>query len=72
VRVTAARHTARRSTRPGLCGRRVAAPLVGVIHTDDLIDALIRTYLSLPEELRAELPLKEIWTFVDEGSSSSS
>lgn len=44
---------------------------IRVWDSDDLIDALIRIYPSLPEELRAELPLKEIWTVVEESSVSS-
>ena len=33
-----------------------------------LIDALLETYERLPEEFRAELPLRRIWTLVpDEG-----
>jgi restriction system protein len=34
---------------------------------DELIDALCATYSQLSEELRAELPLKQVWTVVDEG-----
>jgi len=33
---------------------------------DDLIDALLENYDRIPEDLRAELPLKRIWTLVPE------
>lgn len=33
---------------------------------DDLLDAVLEQYNRLPEELRAELPLKRIWTLVPE------
>ncbi len=33
---------------------------------DDLLDALLDNYDRLPEDLRAELPLKRIWTLVPE------
>ena len=36
-----------------------------------LIDALSETYERLPEEFRAELPLRRIWTLVpDEGTEA--
>jgi restriction system protein len=44
---------------------------IRVWDSDDLIDALIRSYPKLPEELRAELPLKEIWTVVEEPTGGS-
>ena len=34
---------------------------------DELIDALGATYSQLSEELRDELPLKQVWTVVEEG-----
>lgn len=33
---------------------------------DDLVDAILDNYEQLPEDLRAELPLKRIWTLVPE------
>jgi len=39
---------------------------VRVWSADDLLDALMRTYPSLDEDLRAELPLKQIWTLVED------
>lgn len=39
---------------------------VRVWSSDDLLHALMRTYTSLEENLRAELPLKQIWALVEE------
>lgn len=39
---------------------------VRVWSADDLLDALMRAYPSLDEDLRAELPLKQIWTLVED------
>lgn len=39
---------------------------VRVWSADDLIEAVTRTYPLLDEELRAELPLKQIWAVVEE------
>ena len=39
---------------------------VRVWDADDLLNAVIRNYDSLGEELRADLPLKRIWTLVEE------
>ena len=39
---------------------------------DEIVSALLGTYDKLPEEIRAELPLRRIWTLVpedDEGNS---
>lgn len=36
---------------------------------DQIIDALLSVYDHLPEEIRAELPLRRIWTLVPEGES---
>ena len=33
---------------------------------DDLIDSIFKNYSRLPESLRAELPLKQVWTIVGE------
>ena len=41
---------------------------VRVWTADDLIDAMCATYSQLSEELRAELPLKQVWTVVNEGT----
>lgn len=35
--------------------------------SDDLIDQLLEQYDRLPEELRAELPLKRVWTIAAQG-----
>lgn len=39
---------------------------VRVWTADDLVEALLRNYAKLPEELQAELPLKRIWALVPE------
>lgn len=39
---------------------------VRVWSADDLLEAVMRTYPSLEEDLRAELPLKQIWALVEE------
>jgi restriction system protein len=39
---------------------------VRVWGADDLVAALFRTYGSLDDELRAEIPLKQIWSLVEE------
>jgi restriction system protein len=39
---------------------------VRVWSADELLDALMRTYPVLSEDLRAELPLKQIWSLVEE------
>lgn len=36
---------------------------------DQIIDALLAVYDQLPEEIRAELPLRRIWTLVPEGEA---
>jgi restriction system protein len=33
---------------------------------DDLVDAVCRNYVALPEEVRAELPLKQVWALVED------
>jgi restriction system protein len=38
---------------------------VRVWSADDLMAALMRTYLTLDEDLRADLPLKQIWALVE-------
>jgi restriction system protein len=35
--------------------------------SDNLVDAILRNYDRLPNEIKAELPLKRIWTLVSEG-----
>ena len=37
---------------------------------DDLIDALLSAYDRLPEDIRAALPLKRIWTLVPDGEEA--
>ncbi|MFI7514080.1 restriction endonuclease [Micromonospora echinofusca] len=39
---------------------------IRVWDADDLIDAVCRNYLRLPDEIRAELPLKQVWVLVEE------
>ena len=39
---------------------------VRVWSADDLLKAIIRTYPTLQDELRTDLPLKQIWTLVEE------
>jgi restriction system protein len=39
---------------------------VRVWSADELIEALMRTYPALDDDLRAELPLKQIWALVEE------
>lgn len=39
---------------------------IRVWDADDLIDAVCRNYLRLPDEVRAELPLKQVWMLVEE------
>lgn len=39
---------------------------VRVWSADDLLDAVMRTYPALDDELRADLPLKQIWALVEE------
>jgi restriction system protein len=34
--------------------------------SDDLLEALYDTYDLLPEQIRARLPLKQVWTLVEE------
>ena len=38
---------------------------------EDIINALLSVYDRLPEDIRAELPLKPIWTLVPEGDATS-
>ena len=33
---------------------------------DNLLDAVLRNYDKLSEELRADLPLKRVWSLVEE------
>lgn len=39
---------------------------IRVWDADDLIDSVCRNYPQLPDELRAELPLKQVWVLVEE------
>jgi restriction system protein len=39
---------------------------VRVWSADEMLDALMRTYPVLDEDIRAELPLKQIWALVEE------
>ena len=39
---------------------------VRVWDADDLLDAVLRNYEEFSDELRADLPLKRVWTLVDE------
>lgn len=39
---------------------------IRVWDADDLVDELCHSYARLPEELRAELPLQQVWTVVPE------
>lgn len=32
---------------------------------EDIVDAVLRVYPELPEEIRAELPLRRVWMLVD-------
>ena len=35
-------------------------------NANDVIDAVCRNYDKLPEAIRAEIPLKQVWTLVRE------
>ena len=37
----------------------------------DVIDAVQRDYASLPESIRADLPLKRVWTLVEESEGDA-
>ncbi len=39
---------------------------VRVWDSDDFLEALLRAYPKLDEDIRADLPLKQIWAFVEE------
>ena len=39
---------------------------VRVWDADNLLDAVLRNYDKLSEELRADLPLKRVWSLVEE------
>lgn len=41
---------------------------VRVWDANDLLEAIFRTYHRLSEEIRTELPLKQVWTLVEEAS----
>jgi restriction system protein len=38
-----------------------------VREASDVVDALLRTYDRLPEEVRAQLPLRRVWMLADGG-----
>jgi restriction system protein len=40
---------------------------VRVWEAADVVDAVLRTYDRLPEELRAQLPLRRVWMLSDAG-----
>jgi restriction system protein len=40
---------------------------VRVWQSTDVVEALLRTYASLPETVRAQLPLKRVWMLTDSG-----
>ena len=44
---------------------------VRVWDADNLLDAVLRNYDKLSEELRADLPLKRVWSLVEEALCSA-
>lgn len=40
---------------------------IRLMHSENLVDELLRVYDRLPDEIQAEIPLKRIWTLMVEG-----